>query len=151
VRRQHSGQALQFSIVYAGACATSAVQASIFGVITQQQGADVLPASLWVGPSNDHELLAIEALRGPPHHPAAVDRLSGMPRPAYRLSAKHYGVKALLADATCFLCQVRADGCHCLRANFFRSLDGGGVCYCVEQPRQSIAGLTFGPLQSPQF
>ncbi len=40
-RRQHSGQALQFSIVYAGACATSVVQASIFGVVAEQQGADV--------------------------------------------------------------------------------------------------------------
>ena len=39
------------------------MQASIFGVVTRQQGADVLPASLRVGPSNDHELLAIEALR----------------------------------------------------------------------------------------
>jgi hypothetical protein len=52
-----------FSIVHAGACATSVVQASIFGEVTQQQGADVPPASLRVGPSNDHELLAIEALR----------------------------------------------------------------------------------------
>ena len=39
------------------------MQASIFGVVTRQQGADVLPASLRVGPSNNHELLAIEALR----------------------------------------------------------------------------------------
>jgi hypothetical protein len=61
--RQYSGQALQFSIVYAGACATSIVQASIFGVVTQQQSAEVPPASLRVGPTNDHKLLAIEALR----------------------------------------------------------------------------------------
>jgi hypothetical protein len=62
-RRQHSGQSLQLSIVHAGACATSIVQASIFGVVTEEEGADVPPASLRVGPSNDHELLAIEALR----------------------------------------------------------------------------------------
>jgi hypothetical protein len=48
------------------------VQASIFGVVAQQQGADVPPASLRVGPSNDHELLAIEALRLDPD--AAVAR-----------------------------------------------------------------------------
>jgi hypothetical protein len=35
---------------------------------------------------------------GPQHHPAAVDRLTGSPKPAYRISVKHYGVKALLAN-----------------------------------------------------
>ena len=36
----------------------------------------------------------LDQVEGPQHHPAAVDRLSGTPRPDYRLSAKHYGVKA---------------------------------------------------------
>jgi hypothetical protein len=54
-RRQHSGQALQFSIVYAGACATSIVQASIFGVVTQQQGANVPP---YVRELKEHRNLA---------------------------------------------------------------------------------------------
>jgi hypothetical protein len=58
-RRQHSSEALQFSIVHAGACATSIVQPAVVGVVAQQQGADVLPASLGVSPSNDHELLAV--------------------------------------------------------------------------------------------
>src|SRR5271156_3890449 len=43
--------------------ATSVVQASIFGVVTQQQRADVPPASLGVGPADDYKLLSIEALR----------------------------------------------------------------------------------------
>ena len=62
-RRQHSGQALQFLRSHAGACATSVVQASIFDVVTQQQDTNVPPTSFRVGPSNDDELLAIEALR----------------------------------------------------------------------------------------
>ena len=36
----------------------------------------------------------LDQVEGPQRHPAAVDRLTGTPRPAYRLSAKHYGVKA---------------------------------------------------------
>jgi hypothetical protein len=40
----------------------------------------------------DYRLDQVEA---PQHHPAAVARLTGPPSPAYRLSAKHYGVKAL--------------------------------------------------------
>lgn len=39
----------------------------------------------------DYRLDQVEA---PQHHPAAVARLTGPPSPAYRLSAKHYGVKA---------------------------------------------------------
>ena len=48
---------------HAGAGATGVVQPSVFGVVAQQQGADVRPASLGIGPANDHELLAVEALR----------------------------------------------------------------------------------------
>jgi hypothetical protein len=51
------------SIVHAGARPTGVVQPTVFGIIAQQQGANVPPASLRVGPSDDHELLAIEALR----------------------------------------------------------------------------------------
>jgi hypothetical protein len=40
------------------------VQASIFGVVAQLQGADVPPASLRVGLSNDHELLCRALWRG---------------------------------------------------------------------------------------
>jgi hypothetical protein len=36
----------------------------------------------------------LDQVEGPQHHPAAIDRLTGAPKPAYRLSAKHYGVKA---------------------------------------------------------
>ena len=36
----------------------------------------------------------LDQVEGPQHHPAAVARLAGCPTPAYRLSAKHYGVKA---------------------------------------------------------
>jgi hypothetical protein len=39
----------------------------------------------------DYQLDQIEE---PQHHAAAVNRLTGWPIPAYRLSAKHYGVKA---------------------------------------------------------
>jgi hypothetical protein len=39
----------------------------------------------------DYQLDQVER---PQHHPVAVDRLTGAPKPAYRLSAKHYGVKA---------------------------------------------------------
>jgi hypothetical protein len=39
----------------------------------------------------DYQLNQVE---WPQHHPAAVVRLTGLPKPAYRLSAKHYGVKA---------------------------------------------------------
>jgi len=37
----------------------------------------------------------LDQVEGPQHHPAAVARLTGPPKLAYRLSAKHYGVKAL--------------------------------------------------------
>jgi hypothetical protein len=40
---------------------------------------------------NDYKLDQVE---GPQHHPAAVARLTGPPSAAYRLSGKHYGVKA---------------------------------------------------------
>ena len=36
----------------------------------------------------------LDQVEGPQHHPAAVARLTGLtgaPKPAYRLSAKHYG------------------------------------------------------------
>jgi hypothetical protein len=36
----------------------------------------------------------LDQVEGPQHHPAAVDRLAGSPKPAYRLTAKHYGAKA---------------------------------------------------------
>jgi hypothetical protein len=36
----------------------------------------------------------LDQVEGPQHHPGAVARLTGQPTPAYRLSAKHYGVKA---------------------------------------------------------
>jgi hypothetical protein len=36
----------------------------------------------------------LDQVEGPQHHPAAVDRLNSTPKPAYRLSAKHYGAKA---------------------------------------------------------
>jgi len=36
----------------------------------------------------------LDQVEGPQRHPAAVDRLSGALKPAYRLSANHYGVKA---------------------------------------------------------
>jgi hypothetical protein len=36
----------------------------------------------------------LDQVEGPQHHPAAVARFTGPPRPGYRLSAKHYGVKA---------------------------------------------------------
>jgi hypothetical protein len=36
----------------------------------------------------------LDQVEGPQHHPAAVARLTGTPKPAYRLSAKHYGAKA---------------------------------------------------------
>jgi hypothetical protein len=39
----------------------------------------------------DYQLDQVEEAQ---RHPAAVDRLTGLPRPAHRLSAKHYGVKA---------------------------------------------------------
>ena len=32
--------------------------------------------------------------QGPQHHPAALARFTGRSKPAYRLSAKHYGAKA---------------------------------------------------------
>ena len=35
----------------------------------------------------------LDQVEGPQHHPAAVDRLTDSCTPAYRLSAKHYGVK----------------------------------------------------------
>jgi hypothetical protein len=36
----------------------------------------------------------LDQVEGPQHHPGAVARLSGPPKPSYRLSAKHSGVKA---------------------------------------------------------
>jgi hypothetical protein len=36
----------------------------------------------------------LDQVEGPQHHPGAVARLTGAPKPAHRLSAKHYGVKA---------------------------------------------------------
>ena len=36
----------------------------------------------------------LDQVQGPQHHPAAVARLTGKAVSAYRLSAKHYGVKA---------------------------------------------------------
>ena len=36
----------------------------------------------------------LDQVEGPQHHPAALARLTGPPKPAYRLSAKHYGMKA---------------------------------------------------------
>jgi hypothetical protein len=36
----------------------------------------------------------LDQVEGPQHHPGAVAQLTGQPTPAYRLSAKHYGVKA---------------------------------------------------------
>jgi hypothetical protein len=39
----------------------------------------------------DYQLDQVEA---PQHHPGAVARFTGAPKPAYRLSAKHYGGKA---------------------------------------------------------
>ena len=39
------------------------MQAAIVGVLAEQQGADVRAAALRIGPADDHELLAVEALR----------------------------------------------------------------------------------------
>ena len=36
----------------------------------------------------------LDQVEGPQHHPGARSRLTGPPKPAYRLSAKHYGLKA---------------------------------------------------------
>jgi hypothetical protein len=36
----------------------------------------------------------LDQVEGPRHHPGALARLTGAPKPAYRLSAKHYGAKA---------------------------------------------------------
>jgi hypothetical protein len=36
----------------------------------------------------------LDQVEGPKHHPSALARLTGPLKPAYRLSAKHYGVKA---------------------------------------------------------
>jgi hypothetical protein len=36
----------------------------------------------------------LDQVEGPQHHPAAIARLTSSPTPAYRLSPKHYGVKA---------------------------------------------------------
>ena len=36
----------------------------------------------------------LDQVETPQHHPAAVARLSGQATPAFRLSAKHYGMKA---------------------------------------------------------
>ena len=36
----------------------------------------------------------LDQVETPQHHPTAVARLSGQATPAFRLSAKHYGVKA---------------------------------------------------------
>jgi len=37
------------------------VQASVFGVVAEQQRADVRPAALRIGPADNNELLAVEA------------------------------------------------------------------------------------------
>jgi hypothetical protein len=60
---QHAGQALELQIRESRACPPGVAQSAIVGVVAEQRGADVRPAFLRVGPSNDHELLAIEALR----------------------------------------------------------------------------------------
>ena len=36
----------------------------------------------------------LDQVEGPQHHPGAVARITGLPAPTHRLSAKHYGVKA---------------------------------------------------------
>jgi hypothetical protein len=40
----------------------------------------------------------LDQVEGPQHHPGAVARLTWPPKPAHRLSAKHYGVKAPARD-----------------------------------------------------
>ena len=60
-RRQHFRQALQFLRRHAGARSTGVAQPTVFGVVAQPQGTDILSTSRGIRPSNDHELLADEA------------------------------------------------------------------------------------------
>jgi hypothetical protein len=61
-RRQHAGQPLQLLVRHAGAGTAGIEQAVVFGVVAQQQGADVRSAALRIGPADNNELLAVEAL-----------------------------------------------------------------------------------------
>src|SRR4030095_5389825 len=76
-RRQHARQALQFLLGHAGACTAGVVQSAVVRVVAEQQGADVRPAALWIGPADDHELLAVEALRLDPD-PAVARRVGSI-------------------------------------------------------------------------
>ena len=62
-RRQHAGQALKLFLSHASACTACIEQAAIVGVVAQQQRADMRSATLRIGPADDNELLAVEALR----------------------------------------------------------------------------------------
>jgi hypothetical protein len=123
-RRQHFRQALQFLRRHAGARSTGVAQPTVFGVVAQPQGTDILSTSLGIRPSNDHELLADEAFGFDPD--PAVARCVW--------SAGALGDDAFQAELAGVLTETRAAPSHMLTVP--HALD-----FFLEQPLEPLLAL----------